>query len=864
MSIEDLPQAKWPSCIVERAGFMAPFEYVREADHPYNRGPNTSHGHFKRTPLRHPPYSAPVVPFAWMLREAIGTLGKEHALDVQVEREPDLGFRTQWIQDHLNQTALLDCFSHHLKPKQSLCFFYAKQVPFVEDSAGGRILIGVGRVLHVGAVQEYDYTTKDLKGKLRSMLWERMIQHSIRTEFTDGFLLPYHAAIDKAVENPEFDPAEIAAFSPADRLLEFSHASQLVSHDGAIASLLACAESIHKAKDVLPGPWNQCLQWINLRLGELWKARGPCPGLGSALNAFGMQFGTVIARTLTEKAGNNADPWPLVDKMFADPREHLPEPLAKSIGNTLCSKWSRLPDDRRALIKLVSRFDITPEQAAALYVQEERAKIGIDIRDSAILANPYLLYELTRLTAEPVSVWTVDRGVFPDEIIREKHPLPAPTALDAGTDVRRVRAISVKILEDATGDGNTILPQDQVVLRIRALALQPPCEVDADLMNVAKDDFEDAIGEFAMANGAPALQLTRLTEVGKTIHIAMDKRIKGKRMTVAADWRSLLDAQLSAQSAGEPDELEESARKEKTAALTELAEARLSVLIGPAGTGKTTLLSVLCSAPEIAANGILLLAPTGKARVRMEQSTKGFKLKGYTIAQFLSPHRYDGATGRYRLSDKPTEAGAHTVIIDEASMLTEEMLAALIQALKGVHRLILIGDPRQLPPIGVGRPFVDIVKHLTPNDVTVKFPRIGPGYAELTIRRRQTGEEREDLRLAEWFSGSPIAAGEDEVFDTVVSTDQNQYVRFVQWETADEMRSHLIDVLVSELKLPDGTLALTGADDIVGFDATLGVWLGMTGAFSTLVETREPVPQKRPKAGRFSHRYGRQPMVCPI
>ena len=98
-----------------------------------------------------------------------------------------------------------------------------------------------------------------------------------------------------------------------------------------------------------------------------------------------------------------------------------------------------------------------------------------------------------------------------------------------------------------------------------------------------------------------------------------------------------------------------------------------------------------------------------------------------------------------------TEAGARTVIIDEASMLTEEMLAALIQALKGVHRLILIGDPRQLPPIGAGRPFVDIVKHLSPDSVTEKFPRVGPGYAELTIRRRQAGEEREDLHFAEWF-----------------------------------------------------------------------------------------------------------------
>ena len=98
----------------------------------------------------------------------------------------------------------------------------------MEASAGVRILIGVGRVLHVGTAQEYTYTTKDLKGKLRSMLWERMVQHSIRPDFKDGFLLPYHAAIEKASEDPEFDPAEIAAFSPTDRLLEFSHASQLV------------------------------------------------------------------------------------------------------------------------------------------------------------------------------------------------------------------------------------------------------------------------------------------------------------------------------------------------------------------------------------------------------------------------------------------------------------------------------------------------------------------------------------------------------------------------------------------------------------------------------------------------------------
>ena len=816
-SFDELPQAKWPACIAERVGFMAPFEFTRYANHPYNHGPETAHGHFIDSPLRHPSYSAPAVPFYWMLRENMSSIAEEFLIDVHEGREPQLGFESakNWVQDFDNQNALLECFRKHLRPEASLCFFYAKQVPFVEETNGRRIIIGAGRVLHASPPQEYQYATKDLDGKLRSLLWEIMVKHSIRPDFTDGFLLPYHAAIAAAADNPDFDPSEIAAFTPADRLLEFSHASQLVTHDGAIASLLSCAESLRKAKDVLAGPWDQCLSWIDLRLGELWEARGAYPGLGAALSAFGLDLGNFTAQVLADKAGENGDPWPLVDEMFARPKAVLPEYLAAQVGQTMCEKWRRLSDERRALLKLISRFEMSGEQAELVYVQEERRKAGIVCEDAEILSNPYRIYELTRLTTEPVSVWTVDRGVFPTDVVRKKHPLPAPTALDGGTDARRVRALSVNVLEGQAGDGHTLLPQDQLVLAIRGLAIQPECALDADLLNVTKDDFPGIIEEAVLANGAPAFQLSRLDEIGNVIRSSVNKRIKGKRLAVEADWRSRLDDHLAKGSAPKVDETEERARTEKTAALKELAESRLSVLIGPAGTGKTTLLSVLCSHRSVAEDGVLLLAPTGKARVRMEQSTKGLKLPGFTIAQFLAPHRYDGKTGRYQLSDRPAEAGAKTVIVDEASMLTEEMLGALLQALRGVHRLILIGDPRQLPPIGVGRPFVDIVKHLAPDDIEAQFPRVGPGYAELTIQRRQSGEDRDDLRLAAWFNGAPMPPGEDDVFDRIVEAGDSPHVRFVEWQNADELRSKLIDTIVQELKLE-------GPDDIAGFDARLG------------------------------------------
>ncbi|MCK4661207.1 MAG: AAA family ATPase, partial [Phycisphaerae bacterium] len=543
----------------------------------------------------------------------------------------------------------------------------------------------------------------------------------IRPDFKDGFILPYHAALERAATDSDFDPAKIVAFSPEDRLLEFSHASQLVTHDAAIGSLLACAEALRKAKAHLSGPWGRCIEWLDHRLGELWKVRGPCPGLGAALCAFGVELGTFVAQAVVEKAGDNADPWPFVEQAFSDPEQHLPSDVAEGIGQTIRAKWSRLPDERRNLLKLLSRFELSREQATCLYVEPERAKAGIEASDTEILANPYLLYELTRLTADPVSIWTADRGVFPDEAVRKKHPLPAPSALDAGTDTRRIRSLATKVLEDAAGNGSTLMSQDQVVLAIRDLTIQPPCPVDADLIAVAKDDFDEVIAEVPLANKTPALQLGRLAEMGQVIRTAISKRINGRRLSVQANWRKLLDDHLREKGAARDDDDEEKARQEKTAALNELAESRLSVLIGPAGTGKTTLLSVLCGHPQVAEDNVLLLAPTGKARVRMERSTSHLNLRGQTIAQFLTPHRYDRSTGRYHLSEKPAEFGERTVIIDEASMLTEGMFAALIQALKGVHRLILIGDPRQLPPIGAGRPFVDIVKHLAPDGILEEF-----------------------------------------------------------------------------------------------------------------------------------------------
>jgi putative ribosome biogenesis GTPase RsgA len=99
----------------------------------------------------------------------------------------------------------------------------------------------------------------------------------------------------------------------------------------------------------------------------------------------------------------------------------------------------------------------------------------------------------------------------------------------------------------------------------------------------------------ALANGKPAYQLDRLVVTREMIESSIRKRVKGKRHEIKIDWRAQLDEEFK-RIAAPKGSIEDRGCDEKAAALNELASSRFSVLIGAAGTGKTTLLKFLCKA----------------------------------------------------------------------------------------------------------------------------------------------------------------------------------------------------------------------------------------------------------------------------
>lgn len=236
-TIEDLDQSKRPPCLTESGQMMCDQEFYELKSHPYVKKSPDTHGHFLPTLLRFPARSACTTPYRWMLKKNTKEIVEAYGLDYDEAREPDLKWQTDpekgWVQEYENQKALLDCFYEHVEPGTSLVFFYAKQVPFLESP--GRVITGVGRVKKIVPSGQYDGSNK----KLGSALWENMVVHSIDRGWEDGFLLPYHAAIEHAEANPEFDPAELAVLAPDDRWVEFSYAAEHVSNDSAIRVLFS-------------------------------------------------------------------------------------------------------------------------------------------------------------------------------------------------------------------------------------------------------------------------------------------------------------------------------------------------------------------------------------------------------------------------------------------------------------------------------------------------------------------------------------------------------------------------------------------------------------------------------------------------
>ena len=139
---------------------------------------------------------------------------------------------------------------------------------------------------------------------------------------------------------------------------------------------------------------------------------------------------------------------------------------------------------------------------------------------------------------------------------------------------------------------------------------------------------------------------------------------------------------------------------EQKGAIRNSVNSNVTLITGGPGTGKTTIVRGIISALKDAGeSSILLAAPTGKAAVRLQEST-------HCPAQTI--HRLLGLKPNSSRQEV-TKIENSTIIIDESSMIGIDLMDKLLYSIEMPAHLILVGDADQLPSVSPGYVFHDII-----------------------------------------------------------------------------------------------------------------------------------------------------------
>lgn len=811
-------------------------EWVRMFEHPFQNSLPTTHGSLRQTSVRVEPYTAFAVPFRWLLRDTQSWI--DASLPEPLPLDQASPFHTPWVFSHIRQEAICKQFFRRLIPEHSLVFFYCSAEGHPLGDSLSRLVVGVGRIQAIGPQGYYESDSE-----IAYPFWDRKIHHTIRPDGDDGFILPYHDYLAPTGDSDEdlrrrMLLQEIAVTVDSAHAAMFAYTSELASSDVALSTLIRCLDAVRliRAHGVATGSWATREEWLNDHIAATWRDRGEFPGAGSALEALGLRMGTSLVLDLARagQIGPEDDPWRVLDALLRGTLP-APHPAYESQLAQVGRVWANLTGERRNLLYLLSRFDLTPEQALRWYDRDKRAKETLaSCSDSEILANPYRIAEVDQSPdASPaISVVAIDHGLFPDDSVRIRHPFPAPTSIDDPSDIRRIRGALVAILRTAAEEGDTLLSAVEARERLERLPLaQPPQSVGADWLVAYRDQLADTVAAFSAASDQESstvnvIQLTELRRREEFVRKVLRARAAAIVDPVQVDWRALLIMAIGA-SYQPGNEHHREALDEQVVTLDQITSRKLSVMTGRAGTGKTSVMGALLGCQELREDGVLLLAPTGKARVRLEQSARrtfdSLPLRAYTIPQFLNMlGRYDGDRQRERFTGNIFKL-ARTVVIDEASMLTLDALAAVLLALDltYVQRIILVGDPNQLPPIGAGRPFADLVAHLEAlGDDSPEHPAANAlGKLHIEVRTQRDREPSDALRLAAWFTRGPQPVHADRILDQIQVGAQLNDLDVSFWKTPEDLRALILEKL-------SRYLGVQHRGDIVGFDRAIGVGEG--------------------------------------
>ncbi len=325
----------------------------------------------------------------------------------------------------------------------------------------------------------------------------------------------------------------------------------------------------------------------------------------------------------------------------------------------------------RRLLDFLRGYGLPAELALPLY-----RRYGDEALEE-LRANPYLLTD----EELGVSFQTADA-------------LAVALGIDAG-DPQRLEAALLFELRHNAGNGHTFLPGDKLLAATaRLLSLEEPEPLERALDELCR---RRKTARQTVA-GRECVYLSELLEAERYVALRLEEMARPELRPPARFDQVLARIQAEQGITYAPQQVE---------AVELAARRQVMLLTGGPGTGKTTSLRGVLALFAHMGLDTALAAPTGRAAKRLGETCGQ---EAYTIHRLLETH-FDPKTGRpYFTHDQRDPLKQDAVIVDETSMVDVPLMAALLAGLKSDCRLVLVGDPNQLPSVGPGALLADLVK----------------------------------------------------------------------------------------------------------------------------------------------------------
>ncbi len=321
-------------------------------------------------------------------------------------------------------------------------------------------------------------------------------------------------------------------------------------------------------------------------------------------------------------------------------------------------------EDGRESLRFLLEHGITQRMAHRIFEKYKHKTIELLKEDPYILARD--LKGVGFLTADTIAT---QLGIRPD----------APERLRAGV---------LYALDDAADDGHCFLTGEILSVKARALLrIDDSVDLTPHLAEVVRLDMVVQEGERFYAP-----RLHRAEEF-----VARDLRNRVKQSIHSAPSEILLSAIDEAEKA-----LNVTLSDEQRTAVRAAHQERVLVITGGPGCGKTTVVRAIVATLRSAHKRITLAAPTGRAAQRLAQMCDSPASTIHRLLKF-NPHSGQFLFGFH--DQLPTDV----VIIDEASMLDITLAKDLLSAIPAEATVIFVGDKDQLPSVGPGRFFGDLI-----------------------------------------------------------------------------------------------------------------------------------------------------------